>query len=110
MFCPREAPRFFRKRNRMQRAPVRRILTETNRRALGRLRIEGQDFQRRRIRAVVRNSNGRRRPAHGVGDDLLDLLVMIGRKRLVTGFEVEHLAIAPLPGGPAAEDLAAGVP
>src|SRR5665648_429409 len=49
----------------------------------------------------------RGRPARGVGDDLADFLVEIGRVRLVPRSEVEDLARTPVVGRAAPENFAA---
>ena len=72
--------------------------------------VDGEGFEGFGVGADVGDADGGAGPADGVGDDLLDLGVVISWIRFVAGAEVEDAAVAALPGGAAAEDLAASEP
>src|SRR3954465_9151251 len=64
-------------------------------------------LQRLRAPPSRADRQGRRRPAHGVADHLLDERLMVGRIGLVAGAEVEDPALAAPEAAAAAEDLPA---
>jgi len=67
-------------------------------------------FQRGEIWAGIRDADRWLGPVDSIGNDALNLRVMVGRIGLVAWAEIKHASIAALPCRAAAKDLAAGEP
>ena len=75
-----------------------------------RLGIMREWLKRSRIRTGVRDAHCGARPVHRIGDNALDLRVIVGRIGLMPGTEVKYASVAAIPCAPTAENFTSGEP